>query len=147
MVDADGYVSVMSRTDDIINVAGHRLSTGAMEEVLAGHPDVAECAVVGIKDSLKGQVPLGLVVLKSGVTKGEAAICKELVGLVRDRIGPVAAFKDARVVTAPAEDPQRQDPARDAAQDRRWRGLRVPPTIDDATILGDMEGALRGIVR
>src|SRR3954452_9298714 len=97
-IDDDGYVSVMSRTDDIINVAGHRLSTGAMEEVLASHPDVAECAVIGIKDSLKGQVPLGLVVLKSGVTKGDDAICKELVGLVRDRIGPVAAFKDAKVV-------------------------------------------------
>ena len=112
VVDAEGYVSVMSRTDDIINVAGHRLSTGAMEEVLAGHPDVAECAVVGVKDSLKGQVPLGLVVLKAGMTKAEA------------RAGAGAGRHGARPHRAggrlqgcpdrlpPAEDPQRQDPAR-----------------------------------
>ncbi|TDH64417.1 propionyl-CoA synthetase [Dankookia rubra] len=147
VVDADGYVSVMSRTDDIINVAGHRLSTGAMEEVLAGHPDVAECAVVGIKDSLKGQVPLGLVVLKSGVAKGDAAICKELVGLVRERIGPVAAFKDARVV---ARLPKTRSGKILRATLRKiadGEDYVVPPTIDDASILADVEGALRGIVR
>ena len=147
MVDADGYVSVMSRTDDIINVAGHRLSTGAMEEVLAGHPDVAECAVVGIKDSLKGQVPLGLVVLKAGVTKGEAAICKELVGLVRDRIGPVAAFKDARVVTRLPKTRSGKILRATLRKIADGEDYVVPPTIDDASILGDMEGALRGIVR
>jgi propionyl-CoA synthetase len=98
MVDADGDVWVMGRTDDIINVAGHRLSTGAMEEVLASHPDVAECAVIGAKDALKGQAPIGFVVLKAGVQRTEAAVAAELVALVRDRIGPVAAFKEARVV-------------------------------------------------
>jgi propionyl-CoA synthetase len=98
MVDTDGDVWVMGRTDDIINVAGHRLSTGQMEEVLASHADVAECAVVGAKDALKGQTPIGLVVLKLGVNRPEAEICAELVLLVRERIGPVASFKDARVV-------------------------------------------------
>jgi propionyl-CoA synthetase len=88
----------MSRTDDIINTAGHRLSTGAIEEVLASHPDVAECAVVGVADALKGQVPLGLVVLKAGVAKDPAVLERELVQLVRERIGPVAAFRTARVV-------------------------------------------------
>ena len=97
-IDADGDVWVMGRTDDIINVAGHRLSTGAMEEVLAAHPDVAECAVIGAADPVKGQAPLGLVVLKSGVVRDEAAVVAELVALVRERIGPVAAFRDARVV-------------------------------------------------
>ncbi len=97
-VDADGYVWVMSRTDDIINVAGHRLSTGAIEEVLAAHPDVAECAVIGVKDALKGQLPVGLVVLKSGAARDEAELVAELVASVRERIGPVAAFKRARVV-------------------------------------------------
>jgi propionyl-CoA synthetase len=98
VIDADGDVSVMGRTDDIINVAGHRLSTGAMEEVLASHIDVAECAVVGAKDELKGQTPIGLVVLKAGVNRPEQDICTELVSLVRERIGPVASFRDARVV-------------------------------------------------
>src|SRR5438552_11223185 len=89
-VDENGYVFVMARTDDIINVAGHRLSTGAIEDVLAAHPDVAECAVVGVADDLKGQVPLGLLVLKAGVERDHAQICDETVQLVRDRIGPVA---------------------------------------------------------
>ena len=121
VIDADGDVSVMGRTDDIINVAGHRLSTGQMEEVLASHVDVAECAVVGAKDELKGQAPIGLVVLKSGVNRPEAEICAELVALVRERIGPVAAFRDARVVAATAEDPLWQDPARQHPPHRRWR--------------------------
>ena len=93
MIDADGDVWVMGRTDDIINVAGHRLSTGQMEEVLASHPAVAECAVVGAKDELKGQTPIGLVVLKAGVNRPDAEIAAELVALVRERIGPVAAFR------------------------------------------------------
>jgi propionyl-CoA synthetase len=97
-LDDDGYLWVMSRTDDIINVAGHRLSTGAMEEVLASHPDVAECAVVGVHDELKGEIPVGFVVLKAGVEREEAAVVKELVQMVRDRIGPVASFKVAAVV-------------------------------------------------
>ncbi len=106
----------MGRTDDIINVAGHRLSTGGMEEVLAGHPDVAECAVIGIKDSLKGEVPCGFIVLKSGVNRPPNEIESEIVALVRERIGPVAAFKLAITVGAPAEDALRQDPARHHAR-------------------------------
>src|SRR5438132_12313324 len=97
-VDEDGYVYVMSRTDDIINVAGHRLSTGSMEEVLASHPDVAESAVVGIADEIKGEIPVGFVVLKAGVTRSEEIIIQELIASVRNRIGPVAAFKKATVV-------------------------------------------------
>ncbi len=143
VVDTEGYVSVMSRTDDIINVAGHRLSTGAMEEVLAGHPDVAECAVIGIADTVKGQVPLGLVVLKSGVTKPDATICQELVSLVRERIGPVAAFKDAMVV---ARLPKTRSGKILRATLRKiadGESYTVPPTIDDASILGEVEAALR----
>jgi len=143
VVDTEGYVSVMSRTDDIINVAGHRLSTGAMEEVLAGHPDVAECAVIGIADTVKGQVPLGLVVLKSGVAKPDATICQELVSLVRERIGPVAAFKDAMVV---ARLPKTRSGKILRATLRKiadGESYTVPPTIDDASILGEVEAALR----
>ena len=98
MIDADGYISIMARTDDIINVAGHRLSTGAMEEVLAEHSDVAECAVIGVEDQLKGQLPVGFLVLNAGTTMAGADIVGEVVQMVRDRIGPVAAFKQAAVV-------------------------------------------------
>ena len=97
-IDPDGYVFVMARTDDIINVAGHRLSTGAIEEVLASHPDVAECAVIGAHDALKGQMPVGFLVLNAGCNRPHEEIVKEAVALVRDRIGPVAAFKTAVVV-------------------------------------------------
>src|SRR6201985_778587 len=96
--DEDGYVFVMGRTDDIINVAGHRLSTGGMEEILASHPDVAECAVLGIADGVKGEVPCGFLVLKAGVAREPAEIEKEIVALVRERLGPVAAFKLAITV-------------------------------------------------
>ena len=141
-VDADGDVWVMGRTDDIINVAGHRLSTGAMEEVLASHPDVAECAVVGAADALKGQAPLGLVVLKAGVTRDPAAICRELVALVRERIGPVASFKDARVV---ARLPKTRSGKILRASIRRiadGQDAAPPPTIDDVTILDDLRTLL-----
>ena len=97
-IDEDGYVWVMSRTDDIINVAGHRLSTGAIEEVVASHPDVAECAVIGVKDDLKGQVPVGLIVLKATCRRPHAEIAAEVIARVRERIGPVACFKHASVV-------------------------------------------------
>jgi len=96
--DEDGYVYIMSRIDDIINVAGHRLSTGAMEEVLADHPDVAECAVIGVADQLKGQLPVGFVVLQAGVDRDADEVASEVVAMVRERIGPVAAFKTAIVV-------------------------------------------------
>jgi propionyl-CoA synthetase len=147
MVDEQGYVWVMSRTDDIINVAGHRLSTGAMEEVLAGHPDVAECAVVGVKDSLKGQVPLGLVVLKAGVTKDDATITTELVRLVREKIGPVAAFKDAQVVSRLPKTRSGKILRATLRKIADGEEYVVPPTIDDVTILTEMEGTLRAAMR
>ncbi len=147
MVDAEDYVWVMSRTDDIINVAGHRLSTGAMEEVLASHPEVAECAVVGVKDSLKGQVPLGLIVLKAGAAKPEAAIAAELAAMVRERIGPVAAFREVRVV-------QRLPKTRSGkilrATMRRiadGEDYVVPPTIDDPAILEEVGAVLGAAMR
>ena len=121
--DEDGYVCVMGRTDDIINVAGHRLSTGGMEEILASHPDVAECAVLGIKDAIKGEVPCGFLVLKAGVTREPAEIEKEIVALVREKLGPVAAFKLAITVGAAAENALGQDPARHHQEDRRRREL------------------------
>jgi len=96
--DADGYLYIMSRVDDIINVAGHRLSTGAMEEVLSAHPDIAECAVVGVADEIKGEIPVGFAVTKAGVTRPEAEITRELVEMVRERIGPVASFKVVTLV-------------------------------------------------
>jgi len=142
--DEDGYVFVMSRTDDIINVAGHRLSTGGMEEVLAGHPDVAECAVLGIKDDLKGEVPCGFIVLKAGVTRPTAEIEKEIVQLVRDKIGPVAAFKLAVTV---ARLPKTRSgkilrgTIKKIADGDEWT---MPATIDDPAILGEIEGALKG---
>jgi propionyl-CoA synthetase len=141
-IDEEGYVFVMARTDDIINVAGHRLSTGAMEEVIAGHPDVAECAVMGVEDSLKGQVPLGLVVLNAGVDRDQDEIIKEVVQQVRDTIGPVAAFKKAVVV-------QRLPKTRSgkilrgtmrAIADKKE--YKVPATIDDDAILGEIELSL-----
>jgi propionyl-CoA synthetase len=136
--DLDGDVSVMGRTDDVINVAGHRLSTGQMEEVLASHHDVAECAVVGAKDPLTGQTPVGLVVLKAGVNRVEEEICQELVGLVRERIGPVAAFKNVRVV---ARLPKTRSGKILRAAIRRiadGETSPVPPTIEDPTALEEV---------
>ena len=147
VIDAEGYVSVMSRTDDIINVAGHRLSTGAMEEVLASHPAIAECAVVGVKDSLKGQVPLGLVVLKSGVALGEAELSKDLAAMVRERIGPVAAFKETRVV---ARLPKTRSGKILRATLRKiadGEEYTVPPTIDDPVILDEIGAVLKSAMR
>ncbi len=138
VIDADGDVSVMGRTDDIINVAGHRLSTGAMEEVLASHPAVAECAVIGTRDELKGQTPLGLVVLKSGINTDAAVILKELVALVRERIGPVAAFKEAHIV---ARLPKTRSGKILRASIRRIADGETsvaPATIDDPAILDEI---------
>jgi propionyl-CoA synthetase len=142
--DDDGYIFVMSRTDDIINVAGHRLSTGGMEEVLAGHPDVAECAVLGIKDELKGEVPCGFIVLKAGVTKPPIEIEKEIVVLVRDKIGPVAAFKLAITV---ARLPKTRSgkilrgTIKKIADGDQWT---MPATIEDPAVLEEITGALKG---
>ncbi len=137
-VDEDSYVFVMSRTDDIINVAGHRLSTGAMEEVLAGHPDVAECAVVGVADALKGQVPCGFVVLKSGRERARDELQAEIVARVRAEIGPVAAFRTVHLV-------KRLPKTRSGKILRAtMRGIAeggsppVPPTIDDPAILDEI---------
>ena len=143
VIDADGDVWVMGRTDDIINVAGHRLSTGSMEEVLASHKDVAECAVIGAKDELKGQTPIGLVVLKAGVNRPEAEIAAELVALVRERIGPVAAFKDARVV---ARLPKTRSGKILRASIRKiadGETAPVPPTIEDPAALEEIGAVLR----
>jgi propionyl-CoA synthetase len=141
-VDTDGYLSIMSRIDDIINVAGHRLSTGAMEEVLAEHPDVAECAVIGVADKLKGQLPVGFVVLQAGVDRDADAISGELVAMVRERIGPVAAFKQATVV---ARLPKTRSgkilrgTMRKIADGDEWK---TPATIDDPVILDEIGSAL-----
>ena len=142
MVDADGYVWVMGRTDDVINVAGHRLSTGEMEEVLSGHRDVAECAVVGRADSLKGQVPLGLVVLKAGVNRPEAEVTRELVARVREQIGPVAAFKDARVVARLPKTRSGKILRGTIRKIADGEAYTAPATIDDPAILTEIAEVL-----
>ena len=144
-IDADGYAFVMSRTDDIINVAGHRLSTGAMEEVLSDHPDVAECAVLGVDDDLKGQVPVGFVVLKAGVTKPKEEIVKEVILMVRERIGPVAAFKTATVVKRLPKTRSGKILRGTIQKIADNKEYKVPATIDDPAILSEMEDALKGI--
>lgn len=140
--DDDGYLWIMSRTDDIINVAGHRLSTGGMEEVLAAHPDVAECAVVGIADQIKGEIPLGLIVLKAGVQRSHAEIVAELVQMVRDRIGPVASFKIASVVKRLPK--TRSGKILRGTIKKIADGIeyQVPPTIDDPVILDEIASDL-----
>lgn len=145
MIDEDGYVYIMARTDDVINVAGHRLSTGGMEEVLAGHPDVAECAVIGVADQLKGQMPVGFLCLNAGADRDNAEVVKEVVKLVREKIGPVAAFKLAVVV-------DRLPKTRSGkilrgtmvsiADGTEWK---IPATIDDPVILDEITEALQSI--
>ncbi len=144
-IDEDGYIYIMSRTDDIINVAGHRLSTGGMEEVLSAHPDVAECAVVGVADQLKGQVPLGFVVLKSGTAKADDQIVRELVGLVREKIGPVAAFKQAVVVNRLPKTRSGKILRGTMQKLADSQEFRMPATIDDPVILTEIEQALQPI--
>ncbi len=143
--DEDGYLYIMSRIDDVINVAGHRLSTGGMEEVLASHKDVAECAVIGVADQLKGELPLGLVVLKAGVTKEPAAICRELVAKVRDEIGPVAAFKLVAVVSRLPK--TRSGKILRGTMKKLADGseLKVPATIDDPMILDEIAQSLQAL--
>ena len=145
--DEDGYLFIMGRTDDIINVAGHRLSTGGMEEVLAAHPDVAECAVIGVADALKGEVPCGFIVLKSGVNRPPDEIEKEIVALVRERIGPVAAFKLA--ITVPRLPKTRsgkilRGTMKKIADGEPWT---MPATIEDPKVLEEIGGALKGKAR
>ena len=140
--DEDGYLSIMSRTDDIINVAGHRLSTGAMEEVLADHPDVAECAVIGAADDLKGQLPLGFVVLKAGVARGHEAIAPELIQMVRAKIGPVASFKTALVVERLPKTRSGKILRGTMKKIADGEEYRTPATIDDPEILREIEASL-----
>ena len=144
-IDEDGYVYVMTRTDDVINVAGHRLSTGAMEEVLASHPDVAECAVIGVADALKGQLPLGFLVLNAGCERSSEEICAEVVKLVRERIGPVAAFKTATIVKRLPKTRSGKilrGTMQKIADDEAWK---MPATIDDSAILEEIAESLRGV--
>jgi propionyl-CoA synthetase len=141
--DEDGYLYIMSRVDDIINVAGHRLSTGAMEEVLAGHPDVAECAVVGVADEIKGEVPVGFVVTKAGVTRGDGDICKELVDRIRQQIGPVAAFKTALVVKRLPKTRSGKILRGTMKRIAESQAYTAPATIDDPAILDEITTALQ----
>mgnify|MGYP002624845772 FL=1 len=141
-VDEDGYVFVMSRTDDLINVAGHRLSTGAMEEVLADHPDVAEAAVIGVADPLKGEVPLGLLVLNAGCRREPAAIVGEVIAAVRERIGPVASFKLATVVERLPKTRSGKVLRGTMKKIADGESYKVPATIDDPAILDEISEAL-----
>ena len=141
-IDAEGYLWIMGRTDDIINIAGHRLSTGAMEEVLSHHPDVAECAVTGVHDPVKGEVPVGFIVLKSGRSRVPGEIERELVMMMRERIGPIASFKEVSVV-------KRLPKTRSG---KILRGtikkiadgvvFSVPPTIEDPEVLDEIRAVL-----
>ncbi|AEI92479.1 propionyl-CoA synthetase [Roseobacter litoralis] len=145
MIDDDGYLYIMARTDDVINVAGHRLSTGAMEEVLASHPDVAECAVVGVSDQLKGQSPLGLVCLTKGVNRPHGEITTECVKLIRDKIGPVAAFKNALVVDRLPKTRSGKILRATVVKIADSQEFKLPATIDDPAILDEIKDALQTI--
>ncbi|HEV2265405.1 MAG TPA: propionyl-CoA synthetase [Stellaceae bacterium] len=142
-MDEDGYVFVMARTDDIINVAGHRLSTGAIEEVLASHPEVAECAVIGAGDALKGQVPLGFLVLKAGAKKAPQDVAAEAVSLVRERIGPVASFKTALVVDRLPKTRSGKILRGTMRKIADGEDYKMPATIDDPAILGEIATHLK----
>jgi propionyl-CoA synthetase len=142
-IDTDGYVFVMGRTDDVINVAGHRLSTGGMEEVLASHPDVAECAVIGVADPMKGQVPRGFVVLKAGVERDRAEIAVELVQMVRDQIGAIAALKDVAVVAALPKTRSGKILRKTMRGIANGADEPIPSTIDDASVLDALRPVLR----
>ena len=138
-IDEDGYIWIMSRTDDIINVAGHRLSTGAIEEVLSEHQSVAECAVLGIADKLKGQLPIGLVVLKTGVEKNNETISKECIKMVRDTIGPVAAFKTVIVIKRLPKTRSGKILRGTIRKIADNEDYKVPATIDDPAILTEIK--------
>ncbi|MDH3758974.1 MAG: AMP-binding protein, partial [Gammaproteobacteria bacterium] len=144
-VDEDGYIHVMSRTDDVINVAGHRLSTGAIEEVLAGHTDVAECAVIGAADKLKGQLPLGFLVLKAGVERNNGDIVCEAVSLVREHVGPVAAFKNAVVVPRLPKTLSGKILRGTMRKIADSESYNIPATIEDPVVLNEIQDALGSI--
>jgi propionyl-CoA synthetase len=142
-VDEDGYVFVMGRTDDIINVAGHRLSTGSMEAVIAGHPSVAECAVIGVADPMKGQVPRGFVVLKAGAEDDPDELAKELVAMVRDEVGPVAAFKEVAVVGGLPKTRSGKILRKTMREIADGKDAAVPSTIEDPAVLDTLRDTLR----
>jgi propionyl-CoA synthetase len=144
-IDDDGYVYVMSRTDDVINVAGHRLSTGAIEEVLAAHPAVAECAVVGVADDLKGQLPVGFLVLKAGVDKDPEEIVADVIGMVRERIGPVAVFKKAAVVSRLPKTRSGKILRGTMRKIANCEEYRAPATIEDPVALEEVREAMLSI--
>ena len=135
----------MARTDDIINVAGHRLSTGAIEEVIASHPDVAECAVFGVKDELKGQVPIGFAVLNAGVTRPAADVVVEIIARVRDRIGPVASFKLACIVSQLPKTRSGKILRGTMRRIADSEAYRTPPTIDDPASLDEIRESLQAL--
>ena len=145
MMDEDGYVYIMARTDDVINVAGHRLSTGGMEEVLASHPDVAECAVIGVADDLKGQLPMGFVCLNAGTDRDNADVVTEVVGLVREKIGPVAAFKLACVVDRLPKTRSGKILRGTMVSIADGKPYKMPATIDDPAILDEIKVTLQGM--
>ncbi|MEP7091793.1 MAG: AMP-binding protein, partial [Nocardioidaceae bacterium] len=141
-LDEDGYLFVMGRTDDVINVAGHRLSTGSMEAVIAAHPAVAECAVIGVADPLKGQVPRGFVVLKSGVEQDPDDLGRELVALVRSQIGAVAAFKEVTVVGGLPKTRSGKILRKTMREIADGKDAKVPSTIEDTGVLDDLRPVL-----
>lgn len=144
-IDADGYVYIMARTDDVINVAGHRLSTGAMEEVLAAHPDVGECAVIGVSDPLKGQLPMGFLCLNKGSNRAAEDVVRDCVALVRDQIGPVAAFKLACVVDRLPKTRSGKILRATMVKIADGEDFKMPATIDDPAILDEIAEALKAV--
>ena len=142
LIDEDGFVSIMARTDDVINTAGHRLSTGAMEEVLSDHPDIAECAVIGVNDDLKGQLPLGFICLNAGVNRKPLEIINESVLLVREKIGPVASFKKAVIIERLPKTRSGKILRGTMLKIANGEKFKVPATIDDPAILDEIEKAL-----
>jgi propionyl-CoA synthetase len=144
-IDGDGYLWIMSRTDDIINTAGHRLSTGAMEEVLASHSDVAECAVTGVYDEIKGEIPLGFIVLKAGVVRDTSLIIQELVQRVRERIGPIASFKAAMIVKRLPKTRSGKILRGTMKKIADGEPYRIPATIDDPQIIDEIRESLARI--
>ena len=141
-IDSDGYISIMARTDDVINTAGHRLSTGAMEEVLSEHPDIAECAVIGVNDDLKGQLPLGFICLNAGVNRNHEEIITESISLVRDKIGPVASFKMALIIERLPKTRSGKILRGTMLKIANGEKFKVPATIDDPSILEEIKKAL-----
>ena len=144
-IDEDGYLFIMGRIDDVINVAGHRLSTGEMEEVLSGHPAVAECAVVGINDALKGQVPLGLVVIKNGISTSDEDLISELKQSIRNDIGAIASLKKLLIIDRLPKTRSGKILRKTLRQMIDGQEIEIPSTIEDTQVITELSGALVGI--